>query len=233
MNQKQLVTAVRRMWNDASLDSHKKAYLMQRIMASRYIVAQQQKRCSGSALKSPTMPAGVPSRTFHDAKEGVLGCSHYKRRQVTMTRAQTVLTRTRSGCSHPRWHTMLQVQNVLQSSCWAEYCWCSTAAYAGGSRRVLLPCIRYCRQSMLRDLTTVHAPPMMHALLAHNIAVCCCRCQVVAPCCERVYTCRHCHDEAEDHRLEQSHVVDMVCMQCGLRQAAACTPCQLSTTPFL
>ena len=35
MNQKQLVTAVRRMWNDPSLDSDRKAYLMQHIMASR------------------------------------------------------------------------------------------------------------------------------------------------------------------------------------------------------
>lgn len=47
------------------------------------------------------------------------------------------------------------------------------------------------------------------------------RCQVVAPCCQRVYTCRHCHDEAEDHRLQGSDVTTMVCMDCGLRQPAA------------
>lgn len=78
MNQKQLVTAVRRMWNDHSLDSHRKAYLMQRIMASRYIVAQQQKRCHSSA-KATSLPVGVPCRSYHTAKEGVLGCTHYKR----------------------------------------------------------------------------------------------------------------------------------------------------------
>ena len=79
MNQKQLVTAVRRMWNDHSLDSHRKAYLMQRIMASRYIVAQQQKRCASSA-KAIALPVGVPCRSYNDIKKDVLGCAHYKRR---------------------------------------------------------------------------------------------------------------------------------------------------------
>ena len=78
MNQKQLVTAVRRMWNDHSLDSDRKAYLMQRIMASRYIVAQQQKRCNSSG-KAIAMPVGVPCRSYNNAKLRILGCAHYKR----------------------------------------------------------------------------------------------------------------------------------------------------------
>ena len=58
-------------------------------------------------------------------------------------------------------------------------------------------------------------------------------CQVVAPCCGHVYACRHCHDEAEGHRLNQRDVADMICMHCGKRQPAArgpqlvpiCKPC--------
>ncbi|KAK9866277.1 hypothetical protein WJX84_001775 [Apatococcus fuscideae] len=52
--------------------------------------------------------------------------------------------------------------------------------------------------------------------------------KLVAPCCKRVYTCRHCHDEAEDHRMEQLEVEEMVCMYCGTRQpcAAECHQCQ-------
>lgn len=83
MNQKQLVTAVRRMWNDHSLDSDRKAYLMQRIMASRYIVAQQQKR-GAPAAKALAMPVGVPCRSYHNGSKQTLGCAHYKRRQAAL-----------------------------------------------------------------------------------------------------------------------------------------------------
>lgn len=47
MNQKQLEGAVRRMWGDKNLEPARKAYLMQHIMASRYIVAQQQHKLGG------------------------------------------------------------------------------------------------------------------------------------------------------------------------------------------
>ncbi|KAK9834239.1 hypothetical protein WJX84_003552, partial [Apatococcus fuscideae] len=54
------------------------------------------------------------------------------------------------------------------------------------------------------------------------------RAKLVAPCCKRIYTCRHCHDEAEDHRMEQLDVEEMVCMDCGTQQACAadCQHCQ-------
>lgn len=48
------------------------------------------------------------------------------------------------------------------------------------------------------------------------------RCAVVAPCCERTYTCRECHDEAEaDHDLDSKLVEHMLCMECNSRQPAA------------
>ena len=48
------------------------------------------------------------------------------------------------------------------------------------------------------------------------------RCAVVAPCCERTYTCRECHDEAEaDHDLDSKLVETMLCMECNCRQPAA------------
>ena len=48
-----------------------------------------------------------------------------------------------------------------------------------------------------------------------------CRCQLIGSCCNRPYVCRHCHDEAEDHRLEASAVTDMVCMECREQQTPA------------
>ena len=39
--------------------------------------------------------------------------------------------------------------------------------------------------------------------------------------CERWYTCRFCHDEAEDHSLNRRATKNMLCMLCGHAQAAA------------
>ncbi len=58
MNQKQLEGAARRIWGDADLEPDRKAYLMQHIMASRYIVAQQQHKGLGDASPSGAAPSG-------------------------------------------------------------------------------------------------------------------------------------------------------------------------------
>lgn len=39
--------------------------------------------------------------------------------------------------------------------------------------------------------------------------------------CERWYTCRFCHDEAEDHSLNRRATKNMLCMLCGHAQAAS------------
>ena len=53
------------------------------------------------------------------------------------------------------------------------------------------------------------------------------RTRVVAPCCERAHGCRHCHDEAEDHRLAPSQISAMLCASCGVQGPAAmdCSSC--------
>jgi len=66
---------------DAGLAAERKAYLMQNIMASRYIVAQQRRLAdSGAGAGAGAGPGGGPARTYHDAARGVLGCAHYQRR---------------------------------------------------------------------------------------------------------------------------------------------------------
>ena len=47
---------------------------------------------------------------------------------------------------------------------------------------------------------------------------------MIANCCGRVYGCRHCHDDAEDHRLEPRNVTRVVCMACATEQSAAGEP---------
>ncbi|EIE21877.1 putative zinc finger protein, partial [Coccomyxa subellipsoidea C-169] len=75
MNQKTLEEAVRRIGSDEGLDAQRKAYLMQNIMASRYIVAQQRRMQS-----TPVGHAAAGGRRcYHDARQHILGCPHYKR----------------------------------------------------------------------------------------------------------------------------------------------------------
>ena len=51
------------------------------------------------------------------------------------------------------------------------------------------------------------------------------KCKVIAPCCDRAYTCRECHDEAEpDHEMDSKAVQHMICMECNTRQRAARAP---------
>lgn len=80
---------MRRIGSDEGLDAQRKAYLMQNIMASRYIVAQQKRMrgrnsSGGGATAAAAAAAGgalAPGRhhTYHDSGHRILGCAHYKR----------------------------------------------------------------------------------------------------------------------------------------------------------
>lgn len=73
INQATLEQAVRRVSADPDLDHERKAYLMQNIMASRYIVANQKRLLALPTSKGPT---------FHNAALNQLGCKHYARKCV-------------------------------------------------------------------------------------------------------------------------------------------------------
>ena len=62
----------------ADLEPQRKAYLMQNIMASKYIVAQQQRHVPGQGLLERVGPQGAAVYRSYN-QPGVLGCKHYKR----------------------------------------------------------------------------------------------------------------------------------------------------------
>ena len=53
--------------------------------------------------------------------------------------------------------------------------------------------------------------------------------RLVAPCCNKVYPCRFCHDEVETHELDRKTVNEVVCIACGHRQGIlqTCTNCDI------
>ncbi|GMH35139.1 hypothetical protein BSKO_03007 [Bryopsis sp. KO-2023] len=91
MNQKQLEAAVRRVSSDDSLEPSRKSYIIQWIMVSKYIVAQQglahneKKDETASAEGQPDSKAegrgdvSKKFRSYHSESEGVFGCQHYMR----------------------------------------------------------------------------------------------------------------------------------------------------------
>eukprot|EP00898_Chlorokybus_atmophyticus_P006604 jgi/Chlat1/6945/Chrsp52S06613 len=74
MNQRELEAAIRRVSNDPLLDPKRKAYLMQNLMASRWIVAQQKHNAESESMLKPDA-----MKTWRDKDKGILGCSHYAR----------------------------------------------------------------------------------------------------------------------------------------------------------
>ncbi|CAK9873098.1 unnamed protein product [Sphagnum jensenii] len=79
MNQKELEAAIRKVSSDSSLDPRRKAYLMQNLMTSRWIAAQQ--FSCRDAAQAGDSPADISGRnqSFQDKEKGIFGCEHYKR----------------------------------------------------------------------------------------------------------------------------------------------------------
>lgn len=53
------------------------------------------------------------------------------------------------------------------------------------------------------------------------------RCAYVSPCCNRVYPCRICHDDRENHKINRHAVNEIVCLLCNARQPVnrCCASC--------
>ncbi|KAG2590902.1 hypothetical protein PVAP13_5NG457100 [Panicum virgatum] len=119
MNQSELEAEVRKVSRDPTLDPRRKAYLIQNLMTSRWIAAQQKlpEPNSEECTDGASIPGCVPS--YRDEEKQIYGCEHYKR-----------------------------------------------------------------------------------------------NCKLVAACCNKLFTCRFCHDKVSDHTMERKATQEMMCMVC-------------------
>ncbi|GFZ16845.1 zinc finger protein-like protein [Actinidia rufa] len=79
MNQNELEAEIRKVYRDSTLDPRRKAYLVQNLMTSRWIAAQQK---STQAVEGETSDGeGISgcSPSYRDPEKQVFGCEHYKR----------------------------------------------------------------------------------------------------------------------------------------------------------
>lgn len=53
------------------------------------------------------------------------------------------------------------------------------------------------------------------------------RAKFVTPCCNKLYMCRYCHDEFEEHYFNRKTVTQLICTECDTRQKvqAECEKC--------
>ncbi|XP_058088367.1 zinc finger protein BRUTUS-like isoform X2 [Magnolia sinica] len=79
MNQNELESEIRKVSRDSTLDPRRKAYLIQNLMTSRWIAAQQ--KLPQARTEETTNGEEVPgcSPSFRDPEKQVFGCEHYKR----------------------------------------------------------------------------------------------------------------------------------------------------------
>ncbi|GBF95645.1 hypothetical protein Rsub_08627 [Raphidocelis subcapitata] len=186
INQKQLEVAIRRVSNDPSLEPQRKSYLIQNIMVSRYIVAQQRR------MRAHGTPSGTP------------------------------LTAPQPGSAPPATPLTLPAAGEGGGE--------DAAGAAAQQQQPEQQQLQQQQQQQPQQQQQVegHQPTYFDA--ANGVMGCRHyrrRAQLVAPCCGKAFTCRLCHDEASDHRMDRYSVAEMVCMPCGLRQpvAAACARC--------
>ncbi|KAG4388479.1 hypothetical protein JHK82_025504 [Glycine max] len=77
MNQNELESEIRKVYRDSTLDPRRKAYLVQNLMTSRWIAAQQKLPKALSGESSKQIEGCSPS--FRDPEKEIFGCEHYKR----------------------------------------------------------------------------------------------------------------------------------------------------------
>ncbi|KAI3817212.1 hypothetical protein L1987_11001 [Smallanthus sonchifolius] len=119
MNQNELESEIRKVSRDPTLDPRRKAYLIQNLMTSRWIAAQQKLPQGRKGDTSDGEGVHGCSPSFRDAEKQIFGCEHYKR-----------------------------------------------------------------------------------------------NCKLRAACCQKLFTCRFCHDNVTDHTMDRKATNDMMCMNC-------------------
>ncbi|KAK8561556.1 hypothetical protein V6N13_149273 [Hibiscus sabdariffa] len=79
MNQNELEAEIRKVSRDSTLDPRRKAYLIQNLMTSRWIAAQQKTPQTSAMEGSNEEDIHRCSPSFRDTEKQEFGCEHYKR----------------------------------------------------------------------------------------------------------------------------------------------------------
>ncbi|KAL4436350.1 hypothetical protein ABPG77_009912 [Micractinium sp. CCAP 211/92] len=205
MNQKQLEAAIRRVSNDPTLEPQRKAYLRQNIMASHYIVAQQRRMNSGSGGSSTAAtPTSLAAAGLQDKLS--LRAAPQAGSSGVVSAAVATAQQQQQQQQQPSSEQQVQQERLQQQQ----------QQHGPRGRAPALPHYHNATEGILG--------------CKHYRR----RCMLVAPCCDKPFVCRLCHDEAADHKVDRYAVTEMVCLECATRQpvAGSCTACGASMARY-
>lgn len=59
-------------------------------------------------------------------------------------------------------------------------------------------------------------------------------CKLVSPCCDKIYTCRFCHNENEDHEINRFEIKEIICCKCNKQQNVSnqCVECNIEFAKY-
>ncbi|XVE64037.1 hypothetical protein DITRI_Ditri07aG0069300 [Diplodiscus trichospermus] len=79
MNQNELESEIRKVYRDSTLDPRRKAYLVQNLLTSRWMAAQQKLPQAATSETSNAEDVLGCSPSFRNSEKQIFGCEHYKR----------------------------------------------------------------------------------------------------------------------------------------------------------
>lgn len=208
LNQKQLEVAVRRVSADATLEPQRKAYLIQHLMASKYIVAQQRRAALLSKGSSAGATPTVRSRTTEMRGGAGAGAPSEHQHQIASIDEAVAMDMTTAANACGSTAPIAAVPQILPQQTTTELTdnLCSNHRFLHDPANNVLGCKHYRRRAIL-----------------------------ISPCCGGEYVCRLCHDEAvSGHTFDRYAVTEMRCMECGTKQpvGASCTACNASMARY-
>lgn len=204
INQKQLEGAIRRVSNDPNLEPQRKAYLIQNIMVSRYIVAQQRRmRMQGSltaagsaavaAAAAATAAAGGDDTAGHSHSHGAGGCHHHHRHHhhhghqqlgPVVHQQQLLQPPPPPVATHPKQVLLPSSTGGDAPAAAAAPSSAAAAAAAGGGVAAAAAAAGAVGGSVARQTYTDASSGILGCQHYRRAT------RLVAPCCNQVFTCR-------------------------------------------
>ena len=216
MNRQQLEAAARTLSRDDSLAPERKAYLMQHLLAARWICAQRSNKKSQEDSRGEHPVELVHDETVSPAAAAATGSEPPSPKRVKIARKSLA---DRSGS--------LVSRSTIEALALAGTK--SVASFRPGPET-------FGTSETEEDGNVVLCQPVVRDPVAKQLG---CKhysrgARLVAACCGAAHVCRFCHDEAEDHTIDRFATKEMVCMRCGERQpaAATCRACGIAAAKY-
>ena len=244
MNRQQLEASARTLSRDDSLAPERKAYLMQHLLAARWICAQQRnKKNKEDGTRSAAAERADESLTNPDAFGGKRARDFATNETATDGTARNPNPATGSVLAlHPP-KVSRNAGSVDRSGRATTRSTAEALALAGADAVASFRDGNRAENENENENENDAGEPLVLCQPVVSVTSVArelgCKhysrgVRLVAACCGAAHVCRFCHDEAEDHTIDRFATKEMVCMRCGERQpsSATCRACGVAPAKY-